>query len=66
LAEQHPKITGELCFGDELDVSSLRRGDLSVGNLPVHRAAELTEKGFRYFNIILNVPSSQRGRELTA
>lgn len=51
---------------DHLDIEHVNPGDTVIGSLPVHLAAAICEREARYLHLILNVPSSARGRELTA
>ncbi|MCX8086388.1 MAG: CRISPR-associated protein Csx16 [Rhodocyclaceae bacterium] len=49
-----------------LDPAILKAGDVVIGSLPVHLAAEVCARGARYFNLSLDLPASLRGRELDA
>ncbi len=49
-----------------LDLAEVRRGDVVIGTLPVHLAAEVCESGARYLHLVLDLPPEQRGLELTA
>lgn len=51
---------------DHLDVAILAPGDVVIGILPVHLAAEVCRRGARFFNLSLDVPPEARGRELGA
>lgn len=53
-------------FVEHLDVGDIRPGDVVMGSLPVHLAAEVCELGARYFHLILNLPPTKRGLELCA
>mgnify|MGYP002280917826 CR=1 FL=1 len=48
-----------------LDISLLKKGDLVIGNLPVHLAAEVCRKGARYFHLCVFVSVEKRGVEMT-
>ena len=47
-----------------LDPAEVAPGDTVIGTLPVHLAAEICQRGARYFNLSLDLPASARGREL--
>lgn len=49
-----------------LDIESVRAGDKVVGNLPIQLAAQVCEKGARYFHLAVTVPFEYRGKELSA
>lgn len=49
-----------------LDPARVEPGDIVVGTLPVHLAAQVCARGGRYFNLSLDVPESLRGQELSA
>ena len=49
-----------------LDLAEIRPGDVVIGILPVHLAAQVCARGARYFHLCLNVGANQRGRELSA
>jgi len=51
---------------DHLDPARVEAGDVVVGTLPIHLAAEVCDKGARYVHLSLEVPRELRGRELTA
>lgn len=48
-----------------LDPAEVQPGDIVIGILPVNLAAEVCERGARYFNLSLDLPLEARGRELT-
>ena len=48
------------------DTSVVKPGDVVLGTLPVHLAAEVCQNGGRYFHLSMDVPASLRGQELTA
>lgn len=48
-----------------LDVAQVAPGDSVVGTLPVTAAAEVCEKGARFFSLSLHLAENERGRELT-
>lgn len=39
------------------------RGDVVIGTLPLHLAAELSARGVRVVSIVIDVPPSLRGKE---
>lgn len=49
-----------------LDTSIIQDGDIVIGTLPIHLAAEICEKGGSYYHLSINVPPEYRGKELTA
>ena len=51
---------------DHFDPETVQPGDIIIGTLPVHLAAEICRRGGRYFHLVLNVPPEHRGRELSA
>jgi len=48
------------------DTEVVKPGDVVLGTLPVHLAAEVCQNGGRYFHLSMDVPASLRGQELTA
>jgi CRISPR-associated protein Csx16 len=57
---------GQVAHCAHLDPADIAPGDVVIGTLPVHLAAEVCACGGRYFNLSLDLPESKRGRELTA
>lgn len=51
---------------DHLDPAQVQPGDRVIGILPVHLAADVCQRGGRYFHLSLDLPPEARGRELTA
>jgi CRISPR-associated protein Csx16 len=49
-----------------LDSRILRPGDVVIGTLPVHLAAQVCALGGRYLHLSLELPPEWRGRELSA
>lgn len=49
-----------------LDTADVSAGDTVIGSLPVHLAAEICQRGARYFNLSLDLPAHARGKELSA
>lgn len=47
------------------DITQLRAGDVVVGMLPAHLAAQLCASSVRYFHLALDVPAHLRGVELS-
>ncbi|BFQ93346.1 CRISPR-associated protein Csx16 [Gallibacterium anatis] len=52
-------------FVQHLDVSLIQKGDIVIGTLPVHMAAEVCEKGAKFYFLSINMNFEQRGKELT-
>lgn len=50
---------------EHLDVAAVKRGDVVLGTLPVHLAAEVCARGGRYLHLSIDVPAERRGVELT-
>jgi CRISPR-associated protein Csx16 len=50
---------------DHLDLSLLQAGDVVVGTLPLHLAAELHERGIVFWSLDLALPAEYRGKELS-
>lgn len=48
-----------------LDPAEVGPGDIVIGTLPVHLAAEVCQRGARYLHLVLELPTEWRGRELT-
>ena len=51
---------------NHLDPAVIQTGDVVIGTLPVHLAAEVCQRGARYFNLTLDLPEAMRGQELSA
>lgn len=49
-----------------LHPAEVSAGDRVFGTLPVHLVAELCAGGAHYYHLIIDLPASGRGRELTA
>lgn len=49
-----------------LDPANIGPGDVVIGTLPVHLAAQVCAHGARFLNLSLDLPSEVRGRELSA
>lgn len=49
-----------------LDPEVIQPGDVVIGTLPVHLAAQVCQHGGRFLHLSLDVPPEWRGRELTA
>ncbi len=49
-----------------LNPEEVQAGDVVIGTLPIHLAAEVCARGGRYFNLSLDLPPEARGRELNA
>lgn len=48
------------------DTSTVVDGDVVIGTLPIHLAAEVCAKNARYFHLILDLAASDRGQEISA
>lgn len=53
------------CYTSHLDLRSIEPGDIVLGTLPVHLAAAVCERRARYLHLVLELPESARGRELS-
>lgn len=53
-------------FVAHLDPTQVQPGDTVIGNLPVHLAAQVCERGGVYWHLSLALPAELRGRELSA
>lgn len=51
---------------EHLDPTILQPGDVVLGTLPVHLAAQVCARGGRYLHLSLTVPADRRGTELSA
>ncbi len=49
-----------------LDPAAVSPGDTIIGTLPVNLAAEVCQRGGRFYNLSLDLPPEARGRELSA
>lgn len=49
-----------------LDPQAVQAGDIVIGILPVHLAAQVCARGGRYLHLSLDLPPEARGRELSA
>lgn len=47
-------------------IAGLARGDIVIGTLPVHVAAQIVSNGGRYFHLEMTIPFEARGRDLSA
>jgi len=48
-----------------LDPTIIQDGDVVIGSLPVHLAAQVCNKGGRYLHLSMEIPPELRGAELT-
>ena len=53
-------------FTPHLEPDRVRPGDIVIGTLPVHLAAQVCAIGARYQHLALYLPQRQRGHELSA
>lgn len=51
---------------DHIDIEQVQAGDTVIGTLPINLAAEVCQRGARFFNLSLNLPPEARGKELSA
>lgn len=51
---------------EHFDVKTIEKGDVVLGTLPIHLAAEIWDRQGRYFHLVLNIPADLRGVEITA
>ena len=51
---------------DHLDPQIIQPGDVVIGTLPIHLAAQVCQHGGRYLHLSLDLPPDWRGRELSA
>ena len=49
-----------------LDAAAVSAGDVVIGTLPVHLAAEICNRGARFLHLSVDLPPGKRGIELTA
>jgi CRISPR-associated protein Csx16 len=57
---------GEAHVIAHLDPALIRPGDMVMGTLPVHLAAEVCARGAHFLFLVLDTPPELRGRDLTA
>lgn len=51
---------------EHFDVDVVQEGDVILGTLPVHLAAQVCARGGRYFHLLLDLTPELRGQEITA
>lgn len=51
---------------EHIDPEDIRPGDIVIGTLPIHLAAQVQKNGGRYIHLTLNLPADMRGSELSA
>ncbi len=49
-----------------LDPETVQPGDVVIGTLPIHLAAQVCQRGGRFLHLSLELPADWRGRELSA
>jgi CRISPR-associated protein Csx16 len=49
-----------------LDPDTIQPGDVVIGTLPIHLAAQVCQRGGRFLHLSLELPPDWRGRELSA
>lgn len=47
-------------------LTNIQTGDIVYGNLPIHLAAQVCSQGAEYFHLSLEVPFTERGKDLNA
>ncbi len=52
-------------FVAHLDIDQVNAGDIVIGTLPIHLAAEVCAKGANFFFLTINISFMQRGVELS-
>lgn len=52
-------------FIEHLNVDNIQADDVVIGTLPIHLAAEVCQKGAKFYFLSVNVAREQRGTELT-
>ncbi|MFZ5834780.1 MAG: CRISPR-associated protein Csx16 [Pseudomonadota bacterium] len=57
---------GDAAIIDHLDTGLVQPGDIVLGTLPVNLAADVCQRGGRYFHLSLLLPQELRGHELSA
>lgn len=50
---------------EHLDPERLKKGDVVVGTLPLHVAAALHARGVKFWSLDIDVPETERGKELS-
>ena len=53
------------CHVPHLDPAQVRHGDTVIGTLPVHLAAQVCARNASYWHLVLQLPETARGRELS-
>ena len=53
-------------FVAHLNIDDIQQGDTVIGTLPIHLAAKVCEKGAKFLFLTIDLPSEQRGKELSA
>lgn len=51
-------------FIGHLQLEAIVRGDVVIGNLPIHLAAEVCAHGARYVHLAVDTPPHRRGEDL--
>lgn len=51
---------------ENFDVATIAPGDIVMGTLPVHLAAEVNARGGHYWHLSMDIPPDKRGKELSA
>lgn len=62
-ARQEGLTVDRVC--DHLDLDALQAGDVVIGTLPIHLAAQVCERGGHYLHLSLEVPPDRRGTEFS-
>ena len=53
-------------FVQHLELAAILPGDTVIGILPIHLAAAVCARGACFYNLSLDLPADERGRELSA
>jgi len=63
-AKKHGIAFNQHC--EHLDVADIKSGDKVIGSLPINLAAKVCVRGAEYWNLSIELPKEQRGKELSA
>lgn len=51
---------------EQLELDAVRPGDIVIGTLPIHLAAQVCARGGRYWHLAMEIPPARRGTEFSA